>query len=91
MIDTRVNFDLAETEIVAFALKLSTAKMCPRPRSQRGIYPAKCAWKRIKIYPYSPVAFRCNPEKWQSKRTDLDILYYIFVFTHLVLTLDRNK
>ena len=29
-------------------------------------------WKRIKIYPYSPVVFRCNPEKWQSKRTDLD-------------------
>ena len=42
MIDTCVNSDLAK--IVTFSLKLSTAKVCPRPRSHeaRGMYPGKC-------------------------------------------------
>ena len=33
MIDTRVNSDLAETEIVTFALKIINSKSVPRPRS----------------------------------------------------------
>ena len=61
-IDTRVNFDWAKTIIVTFVLKLPTAKVCPRPHSHEGDLSGQM-WKRIKSYPYSSVAFRCNPEK----------------------------
>ena len=64
MIDTRVNSDLTKTKIVKFAFKIINSKSVSKTTFTRGEFiRVNVDTKRIKNYPYSPVAFRCNPEK----------------------------
>ena len=62
MIDTRVNSDLAKTKIVTFALKIINSRGVSKTTFTQGKF-IRVNVETIKIYPYSPVAFRCNTEK----------------------------
>ena len=62
MIDTRVNSDLAKTKIVTFALKIVNSKSVSKTTFTREEF-IRVNVETDKIYPYSHVAFRCNPEK----------------------------
>ena len=54
-----MNSDLVKTKTVTFALKIINSKSVSKTTFTRGEF----IRKRIKMYPYLPVAFRCNPEK----------------------------
>ena len=73
MTDTRVNSDWAKTKIVTFLSKIinSMSKSVSKTTFTRGGF-IRVNGETIKIFPYSSVAFGRNPEKKQSKRTDLN-------------------
>ena len=71
MIDTRVNSGWAKAIIATFVVNIINSKSVPKTTFTRGEF-IRVNVETDKIYPYLFVACRCNPEKQQSKRTDLD-------------------